>query len=66
MVNSFRYLGWVILEADDNWTAIGKKLSRAREFWRRMTRIFSREGVAPRVSGFFFKVVVQAVLIFGL
>ena len=27
--------------------------------------ILSREGVEPRVSGFFFKSVVQAVLLFG-
>ena len=30
-----------------------------------MTRILIREGAAPWVSGFFFKAVVQAVLIFG-
>ena len=30
-----------------------------------MTRILSREGAEPRVSGFFFKVVVQAVFLFG-
>ena len=30
-----------------------------------MTRVLRREGVALRVSGLFFKAVVQAVLIFG-
>ena len=30
-----------------------------------MSRILSREGAAPQVSGFFFKAVVQAVLLFG-
>ena len=29
-----------------------------------MLRIFSREGATPRVSGFFFKDVIQAVLLF--
>ena len=33
--------------------------------WQRLTRILSREGAAPRVSDFFFKAVVQLVLIFG-
>ena len=33
--------------------------------WKRMTRILSRKGVEPRVSGFFFKSVVHAVLLFG-
>ena len=31
-----------------------------------MTRILSREGVEPQVSGFFFKTVVQRMLLFGL
>ena len=31
-----------------------------------MSRILSREGAAPRVSGFFFKAVVQVVLLFVL
>ena len=30
-----------------------------------MSCILSREGAAPQVSGFFFKVVIQVVLIFG-
>ena len=32
--------------------------------WMRMTKILSREGARPRVSGFFFKAVFQSVLIF--
>ena len=31
-----------------------------------MTRILSREGERPRVFGFFFKSVVQSVLLFGV
>ena len=36
-----------------------------RAVWNRMTRILSREGAEPLVSGFFFKAVVQAVFLFG-
>ena len=50
--------------ADDNWMAVVKKLARARKVWIRTLRILSREGAAPRVSGFFFKDVVQAVPLF--
>ena len=39
-------------------------MSRARAVWKRMKRILSRDGVDPQVSGFFFKSVVQAVLLF--
>ena len=66
MVNSFRYLGQVISATDNDWTAVVNNLSRARAVWGRMTRILSREGAALQVSGFFFKSVVQAVLLFGL
>ena len=30
MVTSFRYLGWVILAADDDWLAMFNNFSRAR------------------------------------
>ena len=65
MVNSFKYLERVILAADNNWSAVVNNLARSRKVWIRMLRILSREGAAPQVSGFFFKAVVQAVLIFG-
>ena len=42
-----------------------KNFSRARELWKKKMRILSREGAEPRVSGSFFKSVVQAVLLFG-
>ena len=50
---------------DNNWTAVVKNLSRARKVWSRISRILSREGAAPQVSKFFFKAVVQAILLFG-
>ena len=65
-MTSFIYLGQVISEADDDWAEVVNNLSWARAVWRRMTRILSREGAAPQVSGLFFKAVVQAVLLFGL
>ena len=55
----------MILAADENWPAVVSNLSRAWVVWNRMTRIFSREGVEPWVSGFFFKTVAQAVTLFG-
>ena len=41
-------------------------MSQARAVWKRITRILIREGVEPRVSGFFFKSVIQAVLLLRL
>ena len=64
MVTSFRYLGQVILAADDDWLAMVLNLSRVRAVLKRMM-VLSREGLELRMSIFFFKSVVQAVLIFS-
>ena len=64
MVTSFRYLGRVISVADNDWLAAVKNFSWARAVRRRMKRIISRDGEAPRVFDFFFKAVVLAVLLF--
>ena len=65
MVTSFKYLGRVISATDEYWPAVVRNLARAKTVWRTMSRIFNREGPTPRVSGLFFKAVIQAVLIFG-
>ena len=65
MVTSFKYLGWVILAADEDWPALVKNLAWTKTIWSRMLRILIREGAMPRLSGFFFKDVIQALLIFG-
>ena len=64
MMTSLRYLGRVILAADDDWTAVIRNLSKAHAVWRRMMRILSREEERPRVYRFFFKAVLQSVLLF--
>ena len=64
MVTFFIYLGQVISAADDNWTLVFWNFSQEKALWKRMTRVLSREGAEPQVSGFFFKAVVQAVLPF--
>ena len=66
MVTSFKYLGRVISEADENWPVVVKNLSHARNVLRRMLCILSKEGSALRVSGISFKAMAQAVLLFGL
>ena len=65
MVTSFRLLGWVILAADEDWPVVARNLSWPRAVWKEMTRILSRDGAEPQVSGFFFKAVVQTVLLLG-
>ena len=64
MVTSFRYLGRVISEEDNDWLAVARNLSWTRAVWSKMARILRREGVSLRVSGLCFKAMVQVVLLF--
>ena len=64
MVTSFKYLGWVILATDDDWTVVVRNLDWSNMVWRRISWIPSREGATPRVSGLFFKAVIHKVLLF--
>ena len=64
-VPRFTYLGRVMTAGDDDWPAVAENLAKARRSWGRLQRILRREGATPRVSGSFFKAVVQQVLLFG-
>ena len=64
-VHSFKYLGRIMTVGDDDWPAVAGNLVKARKSWVMLTRILSREGADKRVSGTFFKVVVQQVLLLG-
>ena len=55
----------MISATDDDWPAVVRNLARTKSVWRMMSRILSREGATPRVSGFFLKAMIQAVLLFG-
>ena len=64
-VPSFKYLGRIMMEGDEDWPAVAENLVKARKIWGQLTRILIREGVDKRISGTFFKAVVQQVLLFG-
>ena len=62
---SCKYLVRVISAANDYWSAVLRNMVKAWAVRQRLTRILSREGVAPQVYGFLFKAMVQLVLLFG-
>ena len=64
-VPRFKYLGRILTEGNDDWTAVAGNLAKARKSWERLQGILSREGATKRVSGNFFKAMVQQVLMFG-
>ena len=65
LVTSFKYLVRIMTSSYDDWKAVVVNLRKERNSWARLLRILGREGVNPRVSGMFFKEVVQLVLLFG-
>ena len=65
-VPRFTYLGRVMTAGDDDWPAVAGDLAKARKSWGRLQGILRREGATPRISGKFFKAVVQQVLLFGV
>ena len=64
-VKSFEYLGRVLTVGDDDWPAVEGNLRKASKSWVWITRILSREGAEPKISGILCKAVVQTVLLFG-
>ena len=58
MVTSFKYLERVISATEDDWSEVVRNLAKAHTLQQRLTRILSRKGAAPQLSGFFFKSVV--------
>ena len=64
-MTAFRYLGQVLTAGDDDWLALVGNLGKARKSSGRLLRILSQEGADPKVSGNFYKAVLQAVYLFG-
>ena len=49
----------------DDFLAVVENLKEALKRWERLSRIIGWEGVEPRISGNFYKAVVQVTLLFG-
>ena len=64
-VARFRYLGRILDENDDDRHALERQLARARARWSRIAPVLRSEGVRPKAMGYFYKAVVQAILLYG-
>jgi hypothetical protein len=64
-VDTFKYLGRPLASTDSDWPAINRNLAKARKRWGRIRRVIVREGANARVSGYFYKAVVQSVVLYG-
>jgi len=63
-VSTFRYLGRPLSSTDDDWPAIYRNLSRARQRWAMIQRMLTRKGASPKTSVIFYKAVAQSVLLY--
>jgi hypothetical protein len=64
-VDIFRYLGRLLSSTDNDWPDVQKNIVKARKRWAQISKLLVREGATPRVSGKFYKAIVQAVLLYG-
>ena len=64
-VDNFKYLLQMLDRSEDEWPAVRRNVGKARRLWSRLGKLIKREGKDPRVSGMFYREVVQAVLLFG-
>jgi hypothetical protein len=64
-VSEFKYLGRILEETDDDEHAANRQLTRARARWGRIAKILTIDGASPRVMGYFYKAIIQTVLLYG-
>ena len=62
---TFRYLGRTLDQTDDDWTYVWRNTMRARLVWGILGKLLQREGEEPRALAIFYRVVVQAILLYG-
>ena len=59
MFTSFKYLGRVLLVADDEWLTVVQNVVKVQTVWWIMSKILVRKVERPRISRFFFKSLIQ-------
>jgi hypothetical protein len=64
-VNEFRYLGRILTANNSDWPAIQKNLVKARSKWALISHPLTKTGVSPRYVSYFYKAIVQLVLLYG-
>ena len=64
-VESFRYLGRILAQDDDDVRAVRSQIKKARGIWSRVGQVLQADNTPPKVSAKFYKAVVQLVLLYG-
>jgi hypothetical protein len=64
-VDGFCYLGRELVCDGTDWPAASKNLRKARGRWATVSRVLSREHANPKIAGYFYKAVVQSILLYA-
>ena len=64
-VESFRNLGRILNQENDNVQAVRSQIKKARGIWARVGQILQADNTQPKVSAKFCKAVVQLVLLYS-
>ena len=64
-VSSFKYLGQVLSANDDNLPAVLSNIQKAQQRWGQVAQLLVHEGASVKTMGYFYKAIVQAVLLYG-
>jgi hypothetical protein len=64
-VEVFKHLGRLLAQDDDDIQAIRAQMRKARGTWARVGQVLQVENVPPRIAAKLYKVVVQAMLLYG-
>jgi hypothetical protein len=64
-VRTYLYLGRILAYNNSDWPTVYRNLKKAHARWAQIVRVLDKEGASPRAKGFFYKTIVQSVLLYG-
>jgi hypothetical protein len=62
-VDSFRYLGRILTQDNEDVRAVRSQIKKARGTWARVGQVLQADNTPPKVSAIFYKAVVQSILL---
>ena len=65
-MDTFKKLGKMLSFDDSECPSVDRNLQRARNKWGQFYRLLGQDGDGTRITGRFYLVVVQSVMLFGL
>jgi hypothetical protein len=64
-VSCFQYLGCPVTCEGNDFSAVLYNIAKAWQRWAQVSKVLSCQGADTQVSGYFYKVIVQSVLLYG-